>query len=830
MLLAGTEYSFSSSEKAKLMDKPIYTEGPLNCDVCFIGEAPGKQEVLQNRPFVGATGKLFNRLLSSAGISRAECRIENVLQFRPKNNNMKPYFSYTRGKVKESSKYIEAKEQLIERLTACTANVFVPFGNAALYALCEEVQITKRRGSILTSPALNNRKVIPTIHPAASFHTYTYRYYIMNDLNLISKESKYPDVRLPHHEYLIEPTYPQVLEFINEAKEHNLVCFDIEVNYEEVSHISLCYNPAVSLCIPFVKDGRDYFTSQQESQIMYELGLLFEDTKITKVNQNIDFDNNFLLRKYGIRVRNVDDTMVAMGILYPEFPKSLDFIQSLYCDGEPYYKDTGKKWFKNPFGSDERFRLYSAKDAVIPMITFPRLKRDLERMRNLETYQAQKSLIEPLTFMQERGMRIDSKGKDAASNEQQARIEELERELDVLCDGQIDNYNSPKQVAEYFYDYLGLKPYRKKGKPTTDEKALTRIARKGYKEAQLMLERRGAAKMKGTYYDMHLDSDNRLRCSFNPVGTVGARLSSSKTIFGTGGNMQNLPWRMKRFILADPNYILVEVDLSQAENRVVAYVANETRMIEAFEFGIDIHSQTAALIFGKKVEDVSREKGSTNIGGGQYSERDIGKKTNHGLNYGQGYRSFSLQISVPEKEGRFLVESYHKIYPGVRRYQEMVRQQLSQDRTLITPFGRRRKFREAWGPDLFKAAYDYIPQSTVGDIINRHGITYVYYDQEQFPNIELLNQVHDSIVFQFNIKGGIQRFNDNLLSISNSLSSSIDWHGRAFSIPCDMKIGLNWGGNKEDNPFGMREFGPRDIGTEDYNDFIRTLFKEAKSD
>ena len=111
-----------------------------------------------------------------------------------------------------------------------------------------------------------------------------------------------------------------------------------------------------------------------------------------------------------------------------------------------------------------------------------------------------------------------------------------------------------------------------------------------------------------------------MRCAFNPVGTKSGRLSSSKTIFGTGTNLQNQPAEMKGYMMADDGFVLYNMDLSQAENRVVAYIAPEPSMIQAFENGTDIHSQTAGLIFRKPVDEISDEPGSCDIAGGRYSE------------------------------------------------------------------------------------------------------------------------------------------------------------------------------------------------------------------
>jgi len=296
-------------------------------------------------------------------------------------------------------------------------------------------------------------------------------------------------------------------------------------------------------------------------------------------------------------------------------------------------------------------------------------------------------------------------------------------------------------------------------------------------------------KINGTYFEMELDDDNRIRCSFNPVGTENGRLSSSKTIFGKGGNMQNLPPEMLRFLVADPGCYLYNIDLSQAENRIMAYISPEPNMIAAFEAGVDIHRQTAGLILNKKPEDVSDDEGSSSIGGGLFSERFWGKKSNHSLNYDLGYRAFALVCEISENEAKYIVERYHSVYPGVRQYHAWIRAQLNKDRTVTNCLGRKRLFTNRWGDELFKEAYAFIPQSTVADIINKRGLAFVM-DNPMFRGVEILNNVHDSLVIQISYKNvPLERHADAIRHIVDSLQAPVSFKGQTFSIPADVVVG-----------------------------------------
>jgi uracil-DNA glycosylase family 4 len=766
-----------------------YPDGPLDAKIAFIGEAPGSEEEKVGRGFVGSSGHLLFRLASHAGITRDAVYCTNVVKERPVGNDISKFIEFRSNRALPTAEYTAYENALYDELKAVKANVLVPVGNIALWALCRQTAITKRRGSILSS--VEGRKVIPIIHPAAALRQYILQHTIAMDLRRIKTESEFPDIRLPLRQIKLRPSFLDSMQFLDECLESPLVAYDIEVMREQVSCISFANSPYNVISIPFVSNGADYFTPDQEIDIWKKINTILSNPEIKKVGQNICFDSTFLFQRLGILTRNIEDTMIGQAICYPDFPKGLDFITSMHTR-EPYYKDEGKKWFKLG-GSEEDFWLYNAKDSAVCFEALSGIKGDLETLKNIDAYETQCKLVEPLTYMQLRGIKVDVKGMRAEAERAGIEIERLTTKLCELSGYKL-NPNSPAQLKDYFYKVKGAQPYydRKTGAETTDKNALKRLSRKGHEEAKVLLEIRRLSKLKGTYLDVTLDDDNRLRCSFNPVGTESGRLSSSETIFGTGTNMQNLPIEFRKYLMADSDCMIYNMDLSQAENRVVAFIAPEPSMIEAFEKGVDIHRLTAGLIFGKKLDEVSDEVGSCTIGGGEFSERFWGKKANHGLNYDLGYKTFAFLYEIPEAESKFIVEQYHKAYPGVRQYHAWVRNQLAKDKTLENCFGRRRLFLDRWGDELFKSAYSFIPQSTVADKINRHGIMYIYYNQQLFRPVDIILQVHDSIVFQMNYKKYTwEEQAECILLIKQSLESPIQWHNTKFTIPVGLEVGVS---------------------------------------
>ena len=756
---------------------PKYYEGPTRCQIALVGEAPGAEEERERRPFVGPAGQLLNRILQQIGLPRGELYIDNVFQERPKNNDVKPWLDTSKRYTVESAKYLESLEALKERLNHCTANVIVALGNTPLYTLTGKKAITKRRGSILESTLLPGRKIIPTIHPSAALHQYMDIHLIAHDLRRVIEQALFPEVKLLERFLTLLPSYAQVLDYIRRCREEDAVAFDIEVMRREVSHLSLAIDATDAMTIPFMVNGENYFTPPQEAAVWQALAFLLEDEKVAKVGQNLAFDSTFLYRRFGIHVRPMHDTMIAQAILFPDFRKGLDMIQTMYCNGEPYYKDDGKEWFRYDQG-EEAFRRYSAMDSAIVAEIWPKQQQDLKATGNWAAYERQVGLIEPLVFIGEQGIRMDVAALKDAAEASSKLIEQMEKELWALVGKEI-NWRSPAQLKNYFYGALGIRPYTKKGSVTTDDKALKRLATRSVPGAELVLKLRHEEKLRGTYYTMSLDDDGRLRCSYNPVGTKQGRISSSKTIFGTGGNLQNQPPQMKALMLADPGMVMIAQDLSQAENRVVAFDAQEMRMIQAFEDWVDIHTLTASMIYGKPTEEIT------------YEERAWGKRANHGLNYDLGFRSFAVYYQITEDEARFIVERYHQIYPGVRRWHAIIRDELNRTRSLTNLYGRKRVFLDRWGHELFKEAYSYIPQSTVAEVMNQWGVRFVYENQNDFGLVQLANTVHDSLIYQIPLSTGWEYISQVAWAIRQNLERPLETKGRAFNIPVDTKIGFN---------------------------------------
>ncbi len=527
-----------------------YSEGDPKSKICFIAEAPSTFEIMHSRPLVGPAGRVHNDLLREAGIIRATCSTVNVLKHRIKNT--KPWIN---GKGQLTEKGRTASLELKSRLGGYKANVYVPLGNLALACLTDYGQITKHRGSVYDSTLLHNRKVMGTFHPAsvlAGRGPYINRYTIVSDYRKAVRECEYPEIRRKERRLVINPTFAQVDAILQRLLHPDGSVFgcDIECLNDEVSCIAFALSDTLSLCIPLYGD---HWTEAEEVYIWLKMAKIFAHPKNTAIFHNAMFDTSFMWLQNHMRFHcKIVCTMIAHRILYSDFSAKLEFVTSNYTD-MPYYKDDKKIWSR-PWADPNTFYRYNAKDAVVLPEIWSALSAELAANPALQwTYDETMSNFDPCLYMMSRGIQLDTDVLNTTKEQVKGEFEAKIKELEAASDYEF-NPNSPKQCVEYFYGHKGISPYtdRKTRKPTTDDKAMSRIFRKfELPEARLVQEARALRKLLGTYLEVEYDADRRLRCFYDPRGTTSGRLSSSKTIFDKGLNYQNLDPRFKQFLVPD---------------------------------------------------------------------------------------------------------------------------------------------------------------------------------------------------------------------------------------------------------------------------------------
>lgn len=334
----------------------VLGDGPKDAKIAIIGEAPGAQEDARLKPFVGKAGGVLDQCLHAAGIIRPDVYLTNVVKVRPPNNDIKGFFS---GKTFTPEGY-EWVELLREELNSVGANVLVAAGAVPFAALTGRSAITKLRGYVFESVGLTEaRKVIPTIHPAASlyerkggakgglasaeFKPYLFRHVIACDLKKARVESGFRELRRPDRQIITSfGTVGEVLEWLDYFASRDIVSVDIETpSYiGEMVSFALSSEPNISASFSLHEPQWDLM---DEAMIFRGLQKVLGNPNSKKVFQNGVFDVWFLSSRYGFIVRGpIHDTMIAHHVQYSELPKGLGFLGSLYCGAQAYWKDMVK--------------------------------------------------------------------------------------------------------------------------------------------------------------------------------------------------------------------------------------------------------------------------------------------------------------------------------------------------------------------------------------------------------------------------------------------------------------------------------------------------------
>jgi len=328
--------------------------------IAIVGEAPGEEEDKQGIPFVGSSGRELSRMLQDAGIVREDCYITNVFLDRPPANDIHKWCVDSRTATQEwrelgntgkypykplapakylRLQYMHERARLHAELEAIKPNVVIALGNTALWALTDDTGITKHRGTAMRSPHIL-AKIVPTYHPAAILRAWDLRAICVSDLIKAARESRSPDIHLPVGNVWIKPTLSDVIQFkLLYLDKADFIGVDVETaRFEagQLAHIT-CIGLSAgtrAICIPLVdrtKPDYSYWNAEEES-VIYKLVKDVLHNDAPKVFQNGLYDIQYF-RHYHINVKNaICDTMVMHHSLYPELPKDLGFLGSLYTN------------------------------------------------------------------------------------------------------------------------------------------------------------------------------------------------------------------------------------------------------------------------------------------------------------------------------------------------------------------------------------------------------------------------------------------------------------------------------------------------------------------
>jgi DNA polymerase-1 len=397
---------------------------------------------------------------------------------------------------------------------------------------------------------------------------------------------------------------------------------------------------------------------------------VLENPKIEKVGQNLKFDMA-ILKWYDIHVQGpIFDTMIAHYLLHPDMRHNMDYLAETYLNYKPVPIENliGKKGKKQLSMRDVDIQLikeYAAEDADITLQLKDIFSPQLKSTETLDLFEKiEMPLVPVLASMEAEGVKLDIKALNNYSAELEAYIVDIEKTIFELA-GTEFNIASPKQMGEILFDKLKIddKPKKTKtGQYSTGEDILLRLSNK-HPIIDQILEYRSLTKLKSTYVDalplLINPRDQRIHTSYNQAVAATGRLSSNNP------NLQNIPIRTKKgreirkaFIPRNDDYVLLAADYSQVELRIIAHLSGDKNMIEAFNQDQDIHTATAARVYGVDIEEVSKDM------------RRNAKMVNFGLIYGISAFGLSQRLDIPRKEAAEIIENYFNEYTGIKKYMD----------------------------------------------------------------------------------------------------------------------------------------------------------------
>lgn len=524
--------------------------------------------------------------------------------------------------------------------------------------------------------------------------------------------------------------------------------------------ISLSIEPGKACYIPVGHKGqeRDLLnpgTTPEQIPLREVLDLLkplLENKSILKIGQNIKYDA-LVLKKYGVEMTPIDDTMVLSYILEgTKHGHGMDELAQLYLDHNTIkYQDVvgsgrGQVTFdKVPL---ERALTYAAEDADITLQLYNFLKPRLLSDHQCTVYETmERPLIPVLVDMEWRGIKVDGSILKKLSMEFEKRLGDIERKIQEEV-GEVFNVGSPKQLGEVLFEKLKL-PGGKKGKTgaySTSAEVLESLSEQGFSLADMLLEWRQLSKLKSTYTDALPQQINpqtgRVHTSYAMAVTSTGRLSSSDP------NLQNIPIRkeegkkIRSAFLASPGMKLLSVDYSQIELRLLAHMANLPELQQAFREGKDIHAETASLVFGVPLEKITPEL------------RFRAKAINFGIIYGISPFGLARQLGISREKANQYINAYFLHYPGIQDYMERMKQEARDKGYVTTLLGRRCFIQDIHSRDpnrknfAERQAINAPLQGGNADIIKKAMIKLYRHFKENHLDAHMLLQVHDELIFE----------------------------------------------------------------------------------
>lgn len=788
-------------------------DGNLNAEVAIVAEAPGEREVQAGRPLIGGSGsKLWDAMSKRVGLRRNDCYITNVVKRQVSMNKS--------GDKRDEATPAELAhwEEVVRWELSQLPNLkyVILCGNYALRAFLNETGIMNWRGSVVRNK-IGDKSIhfLCTFNPVMTIRDPKLAPVFGMDIHKLWKvmNGKWNPIDVKFH---INPSYREAAEWIDKMiGEGKPVGWDIECIGGQTACHGLANSSDEGMCINWRTREDNRYTPEQERMLWLRIQKLLKDPNVKKVTQNGMFDSSWVEFIDRMEVAPIwFDTMLAHHTLYPTLPHNLGFITTTYTDN-PYYKDEGKEWAEG--GDIDSFWEYNVKDCCYMLKAQRTMQHELESQGLMPFFREHVMRLQPhLVGMTVGGVKVDQQLKAKIADEVAKDVEQILEHFHAKvyeATGESDykpNPGSPTQMKKLYFEKLHLvgrgkstgednrKLMRKHPMTTDVARDIIDLHEKYAKERKFL----------GNYANMRIDNDGRIRSEYKQTGVQAApgRLSSAAPLWGTGTNLQNQPQRAYPMFTADEGYELNYFDLSGAEARVVAYLANIKLWQEDFHRAdtlgkdeFDTHRATAAQVFKMKYEDVpayDREEFPKTTDDpkkdGKITKRFLGKKCKHGLNYRMKPDRLSSTTGIPMNMAVQAYHAYHNAYPEIRKWWKSLEMELfekdekgNQKKELWSPFGRRLKMLgRIDNDDALESIVAFKPQSTIGDKVA--SCIYLIHEDPEFPreHARVILNIHDALIVLNKIGYGEQVRK----VMKRHAEAALTINGHEVIIPAEMKV------------------------------------------
>lgn len=764
----------------------VLGDGRTDSRICIIAEAPGSREVELRMPLVGPSGKFLWQALSKIGVRRSDCYITNVVKYQlAYGDNQDDKIG--RG---ELDHWCELLRWELDQLDQC--KYVLVLGGSALYATIGHTGIEKWRGSCVDDEA--GRWYVIANNPAHILRTPYLESVFAHDIYKL-KRVMAGEYTKPQVQALINPSTQEAIDWIDRMQdEGEPVSVDIETHANETACVGLGNNAAMGMCINYRSRDENRYSRRDEQIIRLRLAKLFNDPSVRLVAQNGIFDAGWMYYKDRIHIPRIwHDTLLAHHTLYPTLPHDLGFLTAQYTD-HPYYKDERSVWREG--GNIDEYWQYNVKDVCITWEVHRALIRELTDQGMYDFFQNHVMRLQPhLILMTANGVPVDLKMKadlnvTLGQDVDRLRAEFVSASRQATGDPSIEpNPGSPKQLGDLLFGRLRLIARGSSTARDNRDRMLKHPATsESAKEVILSLNRYAEAKkFHSTYVTTGIDPDGKYRSEFKQYGTRSApgRLSSSATLWGTGGNFQNQPPAARPMYVAPPGYEFFYFDLAQAEAQVVAYEANIPVWKAQFERArldgsFDCHRALASEMFKVPYDEVPTKDFTEDH---KPTIRFISKRCRHGLNYRMMWDRLAEVTKLPLIEAQRIWLIYHRTTPELQRWWKELEDEVKRTKMLYNAYGRRLLYLGPLTEESLESVVAFKPQSLVGDHCTK--VIYEAHDDSRWPDhSRILINVHDSLTGLAPIGRGV----DCLRICKEYAEAPITIRGEQLIIPADLAL------------------------------------------